>query len=221
MKLRNGKLLALCVSFIVFVQVNTIAVFANYDFEQTYASVLADDIIGLFPSDRAGNTIYPEFWGGMYFDEQGRLVINSTDNEIARYTTRSLNNIENVVFREVENSYNELHNIVNIIRNHIDNEMSSETESLFSSISLDVAQNSVLIGLNNHDIASEELFRAQVIDSDAIIFFQHIEMGHFFFSYGLEEEPNFLNYSLMYMPTWVLVILALMLLILGMRFFLK
>jgi hypothetical protein len=136
--------------------------------------VVVNEIYSLFPSNRLGYTVYPEFFGGMFIDEYGNLVVHLINDEVAR--TRSiqdLGNIEfileqNVIISHTNHSYNYLNRLIEYIHGFMLDNAESYVARYVSHMYLSVRSNKVVVALNNYNEDIKALFRHIVTDSPAI-----------------------------------------------------
>ncbi|MCL2400456.1 MAG: S1 family peptidase [Defluviitaleaceae bacterium] len=147
----------------------------NHDVSLTNAM----DILNSFPQSRTGEIIYPDYFGGLYIDDNGNLVnlvVTETnfDNHVRRLS-------ENITIREVEFSYRELREIWEYITERI----ISRGDMIFYNTGgqfLDVSGNRIVVELIDYSENGIELFRELMIDSPVIQFIEFIETD---WTYGL------------------------------------
>lgn len=120
------------------------------------------------------STVYPEYYGGSYVDENGKLVVLLTSSETA---TRSVGNLRgslpesNVIYKSCTYSYNALNTLVA----RITEKAKSGVSFIYNNVGMfgvDDETNSVMVGLydNSADVIAQ--FRSSVADSPALHFVQ-------------------------------------------------
>ena len=76
---------------------------------QDIASATAELILSSFPQDRMGVIIFPEFYGGMYIDSYGNLVLLVTEGTAEGEALADIGRAGGANVRTVEFPYGELH----------------------------------------------------------------------------------------------------------------
>ena len=120
------------------------------------------------------NEVYPDYYGGMYINDNQRLVVQIVNNNVPALTNSSYqtyNNImndDNVVIEYVNYSYNELNNINDSITEYFSNNISSDIS--ISRNYIDVYANKVIVELSNNTSLEQQKFKDKVSDSELIVF---------------------------------------------------
>lgn len=138
------------------------------------ARVQADNIDDLFPRDNYGGVIYPDFFGGMHFDDEGNLVVLIVDNHVSGFSSeyRRLGNLltDDIIVRSVEFSYNKLNNTADALFNSWVANFGLETADNINYFGVDVINNRIEIHIS---ILTEEKIRQireTIYDSPTFIF---------------------------------------------------
>ena len=146
---------------------------------------IADSIEALFPTSRmTGEPIYPDYVGGLYFDDNGNLVLQIVDQPLSVsrssvsdsidsiFRNLPANTADDIIIRSVEFSHNELDNIMNIIGEFMRANRNDEVERNIVSAYHDTINNRVGVELSNFNEREIARFREVVVDSPAIIFME-------------------------------------------------
>jgi len=133
---------------------------------------IAKEIDEKFKSDNI--IIYPNYYGGMYINSDGELIIQvtkddnlnktKTDNKYNSY----INSVDSKNIKYVENSYNALEKINNEIIAYFTN--NGEKINGFIGNYIDVYSNHVIVELKNNSIEEQNEFKEKVINSELITF---------------------------------------------------
>jgi len=143
---------------------------------------ITDSFFDMLPTDRIGNVIFPNNFGGMYINDEGLLVIQVTSNEMLRNLMSddflTLIDMNYVEIEIVEFSRFELEEVRDYLDDFVLSKMNGnflrdDVTLIFKSISIDVIQNRVWVGLYCYSPDSINAFKENVIDSPMIIFGQH------------------------------------------------
>lgn len=118
-----------------------------------------------------GKITYPNYYSGMYIDENDNLVMqvakknipNTKSNQYKVYN-EIVNTYENIKIEEVKYSYEELENIHNIILEYFVNLKNDIVTGLY----IDVPSNSVVVELTNNTEENIAKFKKDVVDSQII-----------------------------------------------------
>ena len=133
-------------------------------------AVAGETIIALeyFFLDMFGDRrIYPDYFGGMYVNHCGHLVLLKVESWYRTYgELRTFQNFPNTLVRKVEFSYNYLHEIMDLL----DRSRISTLNQNVSGWGLDVANNHVFVGLIEYSSEAVEEFRTYIFDSPALVF---------------------------------------------------
>ena len=143
----------------------------GYEFiqNQVQAINIYNEIIDSFPTDRAGEVMYPDFFGGVYINDSGRLVtLMVEDHNVDNYTFETFANQAEIT-RFVNFSLNELLDAMNYIYaialvNH------DRIFSMIDSWGLDVAKNRVEVRMIDYHEESIQFFRNNILDSPVLYF---------------------------------------------------
>jgi len=153
---------------------DSIAAEFGREFAYNYAQAL--DIIAVFyeslPTNRAGRTLYPDNFGGLYINENGELVVLLVEDyqgiaaSVATYTFTDAN----ANIRTVDFSYNELREAFDFLDYFIPNAGDNLAAANVNGITFDVKSNLLLVSLviyNDHKVS---MFTEMVIDAPFIVF---------------------------------------------------
>lgn len=146
----------------------------NYYFTDEFLGNLGqariDDqnIMALFPINRLGQHIYPEFIGGIYYNPDGNLVLQLVEDNISygNETVESLRNMD-VIFEYVEFSHTYLNSLMDSINSFI---LTSTMPENFQKAGLRTSLNKVEVWLYNYNEYEKYNFLNNVINSYAIQF---------------------------------------------------
>jgi len=133
----------------------------------------ANRIMGLFPTNRLGERIYPDFIGGTYLNDYGNLVIQIVNNENSRNSGYDVwsnaVNLDDIIIEYVEFSARELTETMKVISKFImDNPDSDVSKNFaFGGIGFKNRVEIALIIYNEEEIAR---FREVISNSLAIVF---------------------------------------------------
>lgn len=150
------------------------------------ARAITEDFLSLFEVDERGNPKFPDFIGGIYFDEDGSLVILAVENPISR--TDSMDVLSRIVdtnsvfLKPVTFSYAELHSAMREIEYFIMSSTSHDSiETVWNFIStyIDTINNRVVVELVLYDVDEVQHFRNTVVDSPVLYFRQATEFSWF------------------------------------------
>ena len=122
-----------------------------------------DDINAQFPADSSGQPVYPDYWGGVYLDDNGRLTIlmAETESPEAREFIAGLDKWVQV--KTAEYTDQELNDLMNWL-----NERSDKVGEFAMSWWLDAIGNRVQVDMIRYTDEEIARFRAEVIDSPMI-----------------------------------------------------
>lgn len=114
---------------------------------------------------------YPDYYGGSYINENGKLVVYVTDGaaeQAIEILAESLGN--GTEYKECNYSFNELHSIMDTINNFMRNPTNKALSANIRQFCILDDQNTVEVKLRDISDEQIELFKKEVVDSDAIIF---------------------------------------------------
>jgi len=126
------------------------------------------NIMALFPKNRLGETMYPDFIGGIYYNSEGNLVLQLVNNnhqtllEDENLVVSQLRSMD-IIIEYVDFSYNYLNYLMDIIGE------ASRPES-FQWAGTDPAGNGVVIGLLPYNETEISRFLNEVVYSPVITF---------------------------------------------------
>ena len=139
----------------------------NYAHAGTYHNLL----LSLFPTTRSGEIIYPDFFGGVYYTEEGHLVVQIVDDVTVTPSVEDfLAQADGIIIEYVDFSYNEIKTTLEILDALFLAEDSPDALENVRSYGVDALNNRVRIDLivyNNEEITR---FRETVLDSPLIVF---------------------------------------------------
>jgi len=137
---------------------------------QESAVATVDEIYASFPMNRAGEHMYPDFFGGMYIDENGNLVVQIVSGSRSSEVV-SMSDLNDDVTEYVKFSRRELLEIQDFIFEFaVANSDYLEIAKSIVSVGLDCWNNSVEVGMRivNEDTIAQ--FRENITDSSAVTF---------------------------------------------------
>ena len=123
---------------------------------------------------KSTETIYPDYYGGLYANENGELVILVTEESGNAYqkdlSQRCRSN--NFIVKECKYSYNELFNVINKLEAFQKNEANKERMSSLKFYGFSLTDNLNAICVQLGDISEENItrFKNEVMDFPSIIF---------------------------------------------------
>jgi len=155
---------------------NDIAYLFGSEFASNYLRALnvLDAFYGNLPTNRIGKAIYPDDFGGLYINESGELVVllvESRYSNIASVTMGAFE-VENINFRTVIFSYNELREAFDFLDYFIPNAVDNTAAANVDGISFDVKSNLIMVSLAVYSDNKISLFSELVFDAPFLIFHQ-------------------------------------------------
>jgi len=124
-------------------------------------------IVSLFPRTRAGETMYPDYIGGIYYNSDGNLVLQIVQcyDVVMREEYSTLYQISelNILTNYVQFSYNYLNELMYIIG-------TSYKPCSFQWAGTDIAKNRVIVGLYPYSEYEISRFLETTVSSYAILF---------------------------------------------------
>lgn len=137
---------------------------------QENACTAYEELMDSFPESRAtGQKIYPDYYGGSYINDNGKLVIYITEGTDI---PTPLNNDENVVYEICDYSYNELLDVMDALNAFKFEHGADSVAKNYNMFGLYDADNRVIVQLDNLSDETIEDFKKLVCDSEAIVFEQ-------------------------------------------------
>jgi len=142
-----------------------------------------------FPTDEVSNIIWPDWFGGLYLNDIGNLVIQVVDNDGAREQAvaalGAIVDLSEIIFENVE--FSEMY-LMSILDSLFDlwNNQDCDVAANVTGFGLDTMNNRVSIWLRSYNEAEIARFRETILDSTAISF----EQGHDIFLDTLWPEPE-------------------------------
>lgn len=112
---------------------------------------------------------YPDYYGGMHIDSDGKLniLIKGNVNEYRNVLTQTMGS-DNAIFSSCEYSYRELKEILQEIYNRVMN--SPTVLNNFSYAKLDDVNNTIVVGLKVYDENKVNDFKKLIVNNSSIIF---------------------------------------------------
>ncbi|MCL2838264.1 MAG: copper amine oxidase N-terminal domain-containing protein [Oscillospiraceae bacterium] len=137
-------------------------------------------IWSLFPDDRYGMTILPDFMGGLYLNNDGNLVVQIVDNDTARAQAiaalSNAVNMDEIIIKYVEFPESYLLEIINSLNSLWSDNPDCDVVNNVTSFGLDTMNNRVEFGLRVYNEAEIARFRDTILDSPAITFAQGYDL---------------------------------------------
>ena len=137
-------------------------------------------IWSLFPDDRYGMTILPDFMGGLYLNNDGNLVVQVVDNDTARTQAiaalSNAVNMDEIIIEYVEFPESYLLEIINSLNTLWSDNPDCDVVGNVISFGLDTMNNRVEFGLIVYSATEIARFRETILDSPAISFAQGYEI---------------------------------------------
>ncbi len=134
----------------------------------------ADKIRDLFSTDKDGNTLYPDFIGGLYINTENDLVVQIVKENIpSRGTkdyslyTKVFSISDSIITEYVKYSYNELDKVRKVLDNYFEK---NHTDGNITHIADNVFDNTIEVGLKKYSKEEISKFKKTVIDSPLITF---------------------------------------------------
>jgi len=158
--------------------------YKEYLQNNTIAAINADKINATFEKSKNGDVIYPEFFGGMYIDNNNKLVIQVVEKENAMSKSNLslykeiLKVDENITTTTVNYTYGELEKVYNSLNDYY---LNSNNNYNISSFYIDVINNRVVVELKEYTEQSVDELKNKITTSSIL---------HF-----LEAEKEVVNYA--------------------------
>ena len=142
-----------------------------------------------FPRNRLGDVMYPEYFGGMYIDDNGVLNVLVTKtamsplhlrqfdavsvlSELNSLSALSLSHMQATNVKEVEFAYSYLWAVMDFLDYFIPNNRDNLAANNVCGVSLSVVSNRIIVHLTEYTQEQIALFRDLVLDSPIIDFAQ-------------------------------------------------
>ena len=138
-----------------------------------------EQLYSMFPRNRAGDVIYPEFFGGIYLDSYGNLNMLVTYSDYPLIVPFSRD--DGVITRNVQFSYNQLSEALDALGELAFGEYGCFILGAVSGFWLSVRNNQVIVDLLDYADKNNELFKNMALYFPFIVFRQ---------SAGLYEMPE-------------------------------
>lgn len=142
------------------------------------SKTLAENIEKSFAKSELGETIYPNYFGGMYINSEGKLVVQlveSNNQNNLLMDNMSLTSNNNQIIKKVSTSYNELKNVNNIIVDYFTINGTDSVEGFLANY-IDIKANKVVVTLENLSANTINTFKQKVLNSNLIKFEQGEEI---------------------------------------------
>lgn len=137
---------------------------------QEEASAAYDELMNSFPQSKStGDRVYPDYYGGAYINDEGRLVVYVTDLNKAP-SLMSVDDNNAIIYQECEYSYNELNDTMDTLNEYKFSNLDSDIANNFNSYALLDKENRVEVRLDEFSEEKIQEFKDAVFDSDTIIF---------------------------------------------------
>lgn len=138
---------------------------------QESAAAAYDELMTSFSSTYSNEKIYPDYYGGSYINDNGKLVVYVT-NEGSQPTILQSN--EDVIYEPCTYSYNELLSVMDELNEYKFNQSDTAIANGFNEFGLYDSENSIIVKLDDLSEQSIKEFKENVSDSEAIKFEQGI-----------------------------------------------
>jgi len=124
-------------------------------------------LIDSFEKDENGNIVYPEYYGGSYYNKDGLIVTLIVDEYMDTFEKIEL---KNNVFENVRYSRNQIYEKLDIIHNYLDENPNSLIAKNVVSYSYDTEKNEIVVVLRDYNSENIKMFLDNVCDFQAIKF---------------------------------------------------
>jgi hypothetical protein len=154
---------------------------------------LAQSIYDSFPQNRMGEIIYPSYWGGHYYDDNGNLVIlivdQTRDSDVVNAEAFVDAFSQDVLItRNVEFSYREMREVSDILWDMAMSDPAHLINQLVKLWFFDVVENRIVIELVDFSEEHVMRFSSEILESPIIVFSE--SRGDFRFL-----EPQYCSYA--------------------------
>lgn len=135
----------------------------------------AQKIENSFQKNKKGESIYPDYIGGLYINDDDNLVVQVVKNNIPKSTEKNFSNYkkikemfnDTIIVEYVNYSYGDL----KTIHDSILNDVLGKVDNVFG-LYVDVDENKVVVELNSYSEDAIKEFKENVMDSPMISFSQ-------------------------------------------------
>jgi len=142
---------------------------------QKIALEAADFIWGSFPTNRVGEIMHPESFGGTYINDDGNLVLLVVSESFGAEDMLALGRVTNTAAKSAEYSYAELISVHQAIFYFLSENwqyVECPVVTNIGSISVNVFKNSVDVFLHNIDTENVQLFESTIIAHPSMVFIE-------------------------------------------------
>jgi len=147
----------------------------NFFVNHNYAVSLINAFYGVLPTNRFGEVMYPEDFGGMFIDDDGNLVVlqvgNTNDNGLINRFSDGIE-IQKVTF-----SFNEIMAVHRHLTYMFVNSSQFPSMSNVAGSWIDVVNNRLVVYLREYTEELIEEFKMTVLNSPIIAFYQYVSQG--------------------------------------------
>jgi len=151
-------------------------------------------LMSFFAQNRLGERMYPDFYGGVYYNADGNMVLliveSATSRDSVQYDLiRNFVNEENIIVEYVEFSYAELHAVMDILNAILLSDDRPEAFENVTSHALDTRNNTIEVRWLVYAYSEAEIarFRETVLDSPMLTFVASEGFGEFLL--GGQRDP--------------------------------
>lgn len=147
---------------------------SNFLTKQENSYLNYEKLMRSFNTSKSDNTIYPEYYGGSYIDDNGDLVVYIKEAEISK--AASLQNISQVletkdfIVKSANYSYNELNSFMDTLNSFKLKNPNDSVSNNFNIYWLSDRDNNIVVELNEMSEEQINRFKKTVIDSPIITF---------------------------------------------------
>jgi len=143
------------------------------------AGVLINSFADSFPQDHLGNPLYPDYYGGSFFNSEGKVVLLIVEEALDSGVIRMLSHMEQehsyLIIRPVSYSFNYLMDAHAYITYRVFDSEDIEASGVAlhaNSVGITVENDYLVLSVGMPDVSDEkiELFRRTVLDKPFIIF---------------------------------------------------
>jgi len=145
------------------------------EFAQNYSQSFGvrEEIWNLFPTNRAGEILFPDYFGGKFIDDNGGIVINIVESAANGRNAMIFNDIiENPIVNTqmVQFSYRELHHTMEMLGDFWENNPENIIRQGMTWWKIDIIGNRIVVGiLQDYFESVESLISGSILDSPIIV----------------------------------------------------